>query len=80
LKGITFSKKIPIECRKYPTPKLKEFRVLTLSTDLSRFSPCREKPSKKASRKTTQRERALISKGYITHKEMAYHLLPARVQ
>jgi hypothetical protein len=48
VKGIIFGKNIPIECRDYPTHKLKEFRVLILTIDLGPLFHCRKNPSKKA--------------------------------
>jgi hypothetical protein len=80
VKGIIFSKNIPIGCREYPPHKPKEFRVLILTVDLAPFFHCREKPSKKASSMSKQTKKHLISKGYMTHRKLAYHLLIARVE
>jgi hypothetical protein len=79
LKGIIFGKNIRIGWRKYPPHEIKQSRVLILTIDHAPLLHCRENPSKKASRKTTQKESVLISNGYVAYKEMAYHLLPARV-
>jgi len=57
VKGIILGKNIPIECRDYPPHKMKQFRVLIPTVDLALLFHCREKPSKKAARKTNQRRK-----------------------
>jgi hypothetical protein len=63
VKGIIFGKNIPIECRDYPTHKIKQFRVLILTVDLALLFHCREKPSKKPHEKPSREKNPLISVG-----------------